>query len=33
MMQTVWKRLRLSGEKSRKLLSEIFEHSGAGCRL
>jgi hypothetical protein len=30
--QTVWKRLRLSGDKSRKLLSAIVEHSGAGCR-
>jgi hypothetical protein len=32
-LQTVWKRLRLSGDKSRKLLSAIVEHSGAGCRL
>ena len=32
-MQTVWERLRLSGDKSRKLLSAMFEHSGAGCRL
>jgi hypothetical protein len=31
--QTVWKRLRLSGDKSRKLISAMFEHSGAECRL
>src|SRR3984893_4459352 len=30
-MQTVWKRLSLSGDKSRKLRSAMFEHSGAGC--
>jgi hypothetical protein len=29
--QTVWKQFRLSGDKSRKLLSAMFEHSGAGC--
>ncbi len=33
LMQTVWKRLRLSGDKSRKLLSAMFEHSGARCPL
>jgi len=32
-MQTVWKQFRLSGDKSRKLLSAMFEHSGAGCGL
>jgi hypothetical protein len=32
-LQTVWKRLSLSGDKSRKLVSAMFEHSGAGCRL
>ena len=32
-IQTVWKRLSLSGDKSRKLLSAMFEHSGAGCWL
>jgi uncharacterized caspase-like protein len=31
--QTVWKRLSLSGDKSRKLLSAMFGHSGAGCWL
>jgi hypothetical protein len=32
-LQTVWKRLSLSGDKSRKLLSAMFGHSGAGCWL
>jgi hypothetical protein len=31
--QIVWKQFRLSGDKSRKLLSAMFEHSGAGCGL
>jgi hypothetical protein len=31
--QTVWKQFRLSGDKSRKLLSAMFEHlaQDAGC--
>jgi polyphosphate kinase 2 (PPK2 family) len=33
LLQTVWKQFRLSGDKSRKLLSAMFEHSGAGCGL